>query len=145
MPYADPEKRKQYHRDYYRTYMRNWARANPEKNAENVRKWREKNPEGLLAQLHRRKAKKRDAPGNHHTAKERKALFAEYLGLCAYCTRPAKSLDHVVPLAKGGTNAIENCVPACKYCNSSKGAKKLIVWMCANPIPGARSVPAVLR
>lgn len=32
----------------------------------------------------------------------------------------ATSVDHIVPLARGGTNAITNLQPACGACNSSK-------------------------
>jgi 5-methylcytosine-specific restriction endonuclease McrA len=45
-------------------------------------------------------------------------------GLCAYCgqTFPAKELtmDHVVPVARGGRSAKGNVVPACKACNNQK-------------------------
>lgn len=56
-------------------------------------------------------------------------LFAEYNHTCAYCDAPATSIDHVVPLSKGGLHIIENLVPACIYCNSSKGAKLLSEWV----------------
>ena len=44
---------------------------------------------------------------------------------CAYCGHKSHNLtqDHVIPLSKGGTHTAENVVPACKSCNSSKGAK----------------------
>ncbi len=46
------------------------------------------------------------------------------LGACHYCagTFAAKelTLDHVVPLVRGGKTAKGNCVPACKACNSKK-------------------------
>lgn len=45
-------------------------------------------------------------------------------GLCHYCgarVRPAElSLDHIVPLARGGKSSRGNCVPACKSCNNRK-------------------------
>ena len=46
-------------------------------------------------------------------------------GLCRYCGRPARPLhlDHVVPLAKGGTTVIENLVLACRSCNLRKGTR----------------------
>lgn len=47
-------------------------------------------------------------------------------GLCAYCSEAEPlTLDHVVPLSKGGQHESYNCVLACKPCNSSKGAKSL--------------------
>ena len=48
-------------------------------------------------------------------------------GICHYCGRkfPASGLtmDHVVPVARGGTSSRGNVVPCCKDCNSAKGAK----------------------
>jgi hypothetical protein len=45
-------------------------------------------------------------------------------GLCAYCGRqfPPKelTLDHVVPVARGGRSTKGNVVPACKDCNNKK-------------------------
>jgi 5-methylcytosine-specific restriction endonuclease McrA len=43
-------------------------------------------------------------------------------GLCWLCGKEANGLDHVKPLAKGGSNWPANIRPACGSCNSSKGA-----------------------
>ena len=40
---------------------------------------------------------------------------------CLYCGEKAEVLDHVVPIAWGGTNDIENMQPICRRCNSKKG------------------------
>ena len=46
-------------------------------------------------------------------------------GKCHYCGKAFKpaqlTLDHVVPLARGGSSTKDNCVPACKSCNTEKG------------------------
>lgn len=46
---------------------------------------------------------------------------------CRYCGRSAPDVvlhvDHIIPRAKGGTNARENLVTACRECNLGKGAK----------------------
>lgn len=45
-------------------------------------------------------------------------------GVCAYCEKPHKpselTMDHVVPVARGGRSQRGNVVPACKECNSRK-------------------------
>lgn len=45
-------------------------------------------------------------------------------GLCHYCGgkfRPSElTMDHVIPLARGGTSAKGNLVPACRDCNRDK-------------------------
>jgi 5-methylcytosine-specific restriction endonuclease McrA len=45
-------------------------------------------------------------------------------GRCHYCARQvgagALTLDHVVPLARGGRSVKGNVVPACKECNNRK-------------------------
>jgi 5-methylcytosine-specific restriction enzyme A len=45
-------------------------------------------------------------------------------GLCAYCEKPFSAagltMDHVVPVARGGRSVKGNVVPACKECNNKK-------------------------
>jgi hypothetical protein len=45
-------------------------------------------------------------------------------GLCAYCGQKFSpkelTLDHVVPVARGGRSTKGNVVPACKECNNKK-------------------------
>lgn len=54
-------------------------------------------------------------------------------GKCYYCgvQVPPKelTLDHVVPLVRGGTSTRGNCVPACKSCNSQKQSLLPIEWV----------------
>jgi 5-methylcytosine-specific restriction endonuclease McrA len=42
--------------------------------------------------------------------------------LCTYCGDPANSIDHIVPIIKGGTSERENLTPACMDCNRKKRA-----------------------
>jgi 5-methylcytosine-specific restriction protein A len=48
-------------------------------------------------------------------------------GLCYHCSlrfKPAElTLDHLIPIARGGKSNKNNCVPSCKDCNSKKGYK----------------------
>ena len=52
-------------------------------------------------------------------------------GVCAYCERPFSdvrppTIDHVIPLSRGGTNDDSNVVAACRSCNSSKGSRTAV-------------------
>jgi len=53
-------------------------------------------------------------------------------GICHYCGRRCDprelTLDHVVPLVRGGRSTRGNCVPACKDCNSRKQSLLPIEW-----------------
>ncbi len=53
-------------------------------------------------------------------------------GVCHYCGKsvPPKdlTLDHVVPLARGGHSTKGNCVPACKDCNNQKKNLLPLEW-----------------
>ncbi len=48
---------------------------------------------------------------------------------CKYCgkqlTRFSATLDHITPVARGGTHSLENLVTACLECNSKKNVKPL--------------------
>jgi 5-methylcytosine-specific restriction endonuclease McrA len=49
-------------------------------------------------------------------------------GACVYCDAEARTVDHIVPLARGGYEIEDNLVPCCASCNSRKGAKLLTEW-----------------
>ena len=92
--------------------------------------WKRANPEKGRADSNARRAKQRAAEGSH-TADELKALFKAQKGKCAYCSKSIRNgyhVDHVKPLARGGTNWITNIAMACARCNTSKGATDPIVF-----------------
>ena len=47
-------------------------------------------------------------------------------GICHYCHQKVGAanltLDHVIPVARGGKSTRGNCVPCCHACNASKRA-----------------------
>ncbi len=48
-------------------------------------------------------------------------------GLCYHCEQkfsPSElTMDHLIPIVRGGKSDKKNCVPSCKECNSKKGHK----------------------
>lgn len=62
--------------------------------------------------------------GPHFTGAEWLALILECKGRCLRCgSREPLTVDHVIPLARGGSNAIENIQPLCAVCNGIKGCE----------------------
>lgn len=55
----------------------------------------------------------------------RRQVFRRDGGLCRYCGAPGEEIDHIVPVALGGSNRLDNLVLSCHDCNSRKGAQ---VW-----------------
>ncbi|TCK62499.1 HNH endonuclease [Seleniivibrio woodruffii] len=53
-------------------------------------------------------------------------------GVCHYCGEkfpPSElTMDHIVPIARGGTSTKGNVVPACKECNNKKKYLLPIEW-----------------
>lgn len=87
-----------------------------------VRAWQKANPEMVRVQRNTRRARKLALPSDL-TAAEWAGILAEFEGLCAYCgTDGPMTMDHVVPLSRGGHHVAGNVVPACRSCNSAKGA-----------------------
>lgn len=49
-----------------------------------------------------------------------RAQFLRLHPICVSCGGPANEVDHIVPLAAGGTHAHSNLQSMCKSCHSSK-------------------------
>jgi hypothetical protein len=61
----------------------------------------------------------------------RAAIFARDGAVCRYCgdLNGPFEVDHIHPVARGGTNDPENLCVACETCNRSKGARLLSEWL----------------
>lgn len=89
------------------------------------------NPEWAKAQKQKRRARKM-AAGGFFTAAEIKDLYRKQKGGCPVCKTSLADgyhVDHVQPLAKGGTNDIKNIQLLCPRCNHTKSDKDPIEFM----------------
>lgn len=96
--------------------------------------WRERNLEMAL-QNERDSSRRRRARmamvENTLSKEEWGGRVAEFDKRCAYCLLPCDTLtlDHFRPLARGGGHTLENTVPACSSCNSSKKDALVFNWI----------------
>jgi 5-methylcytosine-specific restriction endonuclease McrA len=118
----DPELRKSRKRKWYVEnrqhairYTAQWAAENPERNRE------------LSAAVTRRRRARALRSTGTHTAADLAAILKAQNHRCAYCRsdlRKAKRhVDHVQPLARGGSNHRANLQYLCAPCNLAKGAR----------------------
>ncbi len=79
---------------------------------------------------HAREARKRRViVGKGVPVSEWRRILRRALGRCFYCGDQAKlTMDHVVPIIRGGKHSIGNVVAACGSCNSSKNDRLVIEW-----------------
>lgn len=145
---ANPHKIKCYSKRYYdkdpakiRDRGKAWREKNPDKeqsrtkiyrdgNRDKTRAavalWAKKNPLKRSAKEAGRRARKR-AVGGSHTEQDILDIYEMQRGRCAYCRIVLKStfhVDHIVALAKGGSNDRRNLQILCgPKCNCAKGVK----------------------
>ncbi len=105
-----------------------WARKNKNKRVIIKNKWRAKNKELTNFYTKNYSYRKKGAEGAH-TFEEYAKKLDRLGGLCFYCRiNRAGTKDHIIPLSKGGSNYIDNIVPSCVNCNSSKRDKLISEW-----------------
>lgn len=120
------------HKDWYvdnREYdiatSAKWREDNRELYQEQMRKWKQANPERKKELEHRRRTRKQDNGVYFISAKDMRKLT----GPCAYCgSLDNITMDHVIPISRGGTHGIGNLVPACHQCNTVKNARTVMEW-----------------
>jgi len=109
-----------------------WFENNKDRARKNSIAWRKENPEKRRLSGQRRRTLKKNAKAT--LTNEQWDITLNHFGRkCAYCGRSAKDgetlhQDHFHPLAKNGELSVENVIPACGSCNSSKGKKLFSVW-----------------
>lgn len=134
-------KRKQYYKnnaEAFKARAKASAAANPQAVQQRAAKWNRDNPErrSIIGKVssHKRRARIEGAGGTV-TEVELQNLFKRQGGKCAGCKKRLGKFedgkwhhDHVMPIALGGANTIENAQILCQSCNCRKQAKHPERW-----------------
>lgn len=131
-------RRKEYDRRYLEKHPENRKKAqikyrvtNLEKVAESNKKWRLQNTENCQIQVRNRRARIAKVGGSH-TAGDIAEIRKMQNDCCAICKERLHGkgdVDHIVPIAKGGSNDRRNLQLAHRKCNGKKGSKDPIRFM----------------
>lgn len=114
-------------------------RATPEGKAEwnrKAREWRAANPDKVFEHGHRRRVRVNCAKLDciDRIKELRRETNCHWCGCEIHWTPRAKvaltllTIDHVIPVSRGGAHAPDNLVAACYSCNASKGNKLVDEW-----------------
>ena len=103
-----------------------WQRRKGEEYRARARELNRLDPTKKRASVSKHRVMKAGNQGEH-TGELFKVKFAFHGYRCYYCHTPltlqTATEDHRIPISRGGADWIANIVPACRSCNSSKGAK----------------------
>ena len=136
---AEKKQREEASKEKARMRTKAWVKENPERKRMMDAWYYAQNYEECLARvkawsktIHGRLSQKatilRRRSKGHASAETLKRVFATGK-ICVYCGKPGQTIDHFIPLKRGGTNDFENLVIACSGCNASKQASEPFAWM----------------
>ncbi len=117
--------------ELYRNSNRKWMRKAYKTRGDEIRafsnRWKRNNPDKVLEANYRYRTRKISAGTEDCSERIRELLTCE---LCFWCKEKMKSItiDHVVPLSRGGRHEPENLVAACPRCNCSRGNRLVSEW-----------------
>lgn len=121
-------------RDSILEKVRKWYLENQHAAKERTRAWRNSNPDKAKTLDANKKAKRRGAEGKHCRKDIAKLenLQKWKCANCACCIKNGYHVDHIMPIALGGTNWPYNLQLLCPSCNMRKNAKHPLVWAAQN-------------
>lgn len=134
----NPEKLREYRlksNSHNANYMRQWYHTNRDKARENKRRWYRANLDHMREKsrcyANARRARKLNATGRFTPDDVRRQLTGQK-HRCWWCNVKLKGnayeVDHRIPLSRGGSNAPDNIVIACEFCNRSKHDRMPWEW-----------------
>jgi 5-methylcytosine-specific restriction endonuclease McrA len=128
-----------------RDYQQDWAERNRDKTRAAARRhyarnadsekarnmeWRRKNPEAWRrisnASEERRRAQKANAGIFDIVPKDFRRLYSQPCAACG--ATEGQTMDHIIPLSRGGRHSIGNLQTLCGSCNYSKNRRFTIEW-----------------
>lgn len=131
------EEHKEFYTEYNKKYYVEYYAENKEKIVEHQKQYY-KTPQGQATRLNARikRRQKQEQQGKGLTGQQWLEMMNFFDWKCAYSgeyiggkkNQSIRSIDHIVPLAKGGAHEIWNCVPMNRSLNSSKNDKDIKEW-----------------
>ena len=107
---------------------------NPQVSKEKTALWRKLNPEKAKTLDANKKARRKGAEGRYVSSDIAKLADMQKwrCANCACCIKNGYHVDHIMPIALGGTNWPYNLQLLCPTCNMRKNAKHPLVWAAQN-------------
>lgn len=120
------QKNKTIHKKVRKKHRKNQYEKNKDKEKEYLQKWQKDNKNKLSSYVKRK----------HEISEDEWLDCLDYFShCCAYCglseeehLKTIKTYLHMEHVVHNGSNYIDNCVPSCKKCNSSKHDFGFIEW-----------------
>jgi 5-methylcytosine-specific restriction endonuclease McrA len=106
------------------------------------KRWAEEHPEEFAIRNraiarragHKRKIILRDGDTRVVTERDWLRLCGRYHHCCFYCGEAKKlTMDHIIPVVRGGRHSIGNLIPACRNCNAQKRTRLIVEWRAGKP------------
>jgi 5-methylcytosine-specific restriction endonuclease McrA len=116
-------------------YNRKYREDNQAAIAEREARWKRENKDRVGVYIHRRRGRETNAEGIY-TAEDVQLILIAQMGLCVgiRCTKDIRkcyTIDHILPLARGGSNWPANLQLLCRRCNARKGTRTMEEWRAA--------------
>lgn len=138
--------------ELWRRNARRWGKENKERKRDNVKRWMVANPDKAKALRkraaykwgqnnrdtaraisNRRRARKKEAEGTYTKHDIQDLRIRQLACLCGDSfEKVSATVDHVIPLSRGGSNWPTNLQLLCQPCNDSKGTKLMSEWTIPN-------------
>jgi 5-methylcytosine-specific restriction endonuclease McrA len=114
------------HKEKRLVYAKTHRKPYDKQAAELGRKWRSENKELMAFYQRARRAKIKNNSIYYVSSKELKKLKNSP---CFYCgNNDLIEIDHIIPIARGGSHGIGNLISACRGCNRSRQDKTIMEW-----------------
>jgi len=125
-------------KEYLKAYHKQWAEENRNHLKEYQKNWREENKDYIKKYnkqnphiITNARIKRQNKINDRITKDEWFEIMFLYDFKCFYCDLILNNnytLDHIIPISKGGKHCFDNLIPACRSCNSSKTNKIFPIW-----------------
>lgn len=126
----DPERRREIVRlsaEKNREKRLEYKRAHYQENKEKYVEWAKRcDPDSRKAIKYRYRARKKMNGIEKYSPAD---IFARDNHKCVYCEKPAKELDHLIPIFRGGADSPTNVAASCMSCNRRKRTKTATEFM----------------